>query len=65
MRAWSLIMPYLCSAKARPLWHDYANELIHKRILFVTDFQFTNKKSPRISCAGFSWLCCKNAADRF
>jgi len=45
--------------------HDYSNGLIHKRILFDLDSRFTKKKSPRISCAGFSWLCCEIAAGRF
>jgi hypothetical protein len=61
MRAWSLIMPYLCIAEAMPLKHDYSNELIRAKILFGWLARQTNKKSLRICCAGFSWFCCKNA----
>jgi hypothetical protein len=54
MRAWSLIMPYLCNAEAMPLKHDYSNELIRVKILFGRVSRHANKKSLRISCAGFS-----------
>jgi hypothetical protein len=54
MRAWSLIMPYLCNAEAMPYEHDYSNELIVIKILFGRLSGHANKKSLRISCAGFS-----------
>jgi len=37
-----------------PFEHDYSNELISIKILFGPVCRRTNKKSLRISCAGFS-----------
>jgi hypothetical protein len=54
MRAWSLIMPYLCNAEATSLQHDCSNELIRMQILFGLFDKHANKKSLRISRAGFS-----------
>jgi len=64
MRAWSLIMPYLCIAEAIAFEHDYSNELIRAKILFGRIIERTNKKSLCICCTGFSWFCCKNAETR-